>query len=172
MSAAGVASQLLEVLIAIAAAPLLAGWVTQCRAWLANRSGPGLLQPYRQLRKLFMKDAIVAHGASPLFRFVPYLQFAAMALATRWATAPLLLILCAATLVLAWPRRADLRWADACLGVALFAATVAGLLLYNAARFGDPLETGYGLWYAHQGRPMFQADGYLRHAAEARDRRP
>jgi 4-amino-4-deoxy-L-arabinose transferase-like glycosyltransferase len=81
---------------------------------------------------------------------------AAMALATRWATAPLLLILCAATLVLAWPRRADLRWADACLGVALFAATVAGLLLYNAARFGDPLETGYGLWYAHQGRPMFQ----------------
>lgn len=81
MSVPGVASQLLEVLIAIAAAPLLVGWVTQCRAWLANRSGPGLLQPYRQLRKLFMKDAVVAHGASPLFRFVPYLQFAAMALA-------------------------------------------------------------------------------------------
>ena len=81
MSALGVATQLVGILIAIAAAPLLMGWVTQCRAWLANRSGPGLLQPYRQLRKLFMKDAVVAHTASPLFRLVPYLQFAAMALA-------------------------------------------------------------------------------------------
>jgi formate hydrogenlyase subunit 4 len=72
---------LLEALLAIAAAPLLIGWVDQCRAWLQNRSGAGLLQPYRTLRKLFHKDSIVAFDASTLFRVSPYIQFGAMALA-------------------------------------------------------------------------------------------
>jgi formate hydrogenlyase subunit 4 len=36
-------SQLLETLLLVLAAPLLAGWVAQCRAWLGNRTGPGLL---------------------------------------------------------------------------------------------------------------------------------
>jgi formate hydrogenlyase subunit 4 len=81
VNALGIANQLVEIGVAIAVAPLLTGWVSQCRAWLSNRSGPGVLQPYRMLRKLLAKDAVVAHGASPLFRFVPYLQFAAMGLA-------------------------------------------------------------------------------------------
>jgi formate hydrogenlyase subunit 4 len=70
-----------EILLAVAAAPLLMGWVNQCRAWLQNRSGPGLLQPYRLLRKLFHKDAVIADKASSLFRLTPYVQFAAMCLA-------------------------------------------------------------------------------------------
>ena len=37
--------------------------------------------PYLMLRRLFAKDAIVAHGASPLFRVVPYVLFGAMAMA-------------------------------------------------------------------------------------------
>ena len=53
-------------------APLLLGWVNQCRAWLQNKSGPGVLRPYLMLRKLMAKDAVVAHGASPLFRTAPY----------------------------------------------------------------------------------------------------
>jgi len=81
VNATGLVSQLAEILVAVAAAPLLMGWVGQCRAWLSNRSGAGLLQPYRMLRKLFQKDAVIAHNASTLFRFVPYLQFATMALA-------------------------------------------------------------------------------------------
>jgi len=72
---------LLQALLVIAAAPLLLGWVDQCRAWLQNRSGAGVLQPYRTLRKLLHKDAVVAHNASPLFRASPYVQFGAMALA-------------------------------------------------------------------------------------------
>lgn len=72
---------LLQALLAIAIAPVLLGWVDQCRAWLQNRSGAGLLQPYRTLRKLLQKDAVVANGASPLFRASPYIQFGAMALA-------------------------------------------------------------------------------------------
>ena len=53
-------------------APLLQGWVNQCRAWLQNKRGAGILQPYRTLRKLFHKDAVLAHNASPLFRATPY----------------------------------------------------------------------------------------------------
>ena len=72
---------LVQALLAIGLAPMLVGWVDQCRAWLQNRSGAGLLQPYRTLRKLFHKDAVVAIGASPLFRVSPYMQLGAMALA-------------------------------------------------------------------------------------------
>jgi formate hydrogenlyase subunit 4 len=54
--------------------------VNQCRAWLQNRTAPGLLQPYRSIRKLFHKDAVIAESASPLFRIAPYVVFAAMVL--------------------------------------------------------------------------------------------
>ena len=72
---------LTQAVLAIAVAPLLVGWVDQCRAWLQNRRGAGVLQPYRTLRKLFHKDAVVADGASWLFRASPYVQLGAMALA-------------------------------------------------------------------------------------------
>jgi len=72
--------QLAQTLIVVVIAPLMLGWVTQCRAWLQNRSGPGVLQPYRVLAKLFQKDVVLAHGASPLFRFAPYVQFGCMVL--------------------------------------------------------------------------------------------
>jgi len=62
-------------------APLLLGWVNQCRAWLQNRSGAGLLQPYRLLFKLFHKDAVLANNASALFRSTPYILFSCMWLA-------------------------------------------------------------------------------------------
>jgi len=74
-------SQLLQSLLAILLAPLLLGWINQCRAWLQNRSAPSLLQPYRMLRKLLEKDAVIAHNASWLFRLTPYVVFASMVLA-------------------------------------------------------------------------------------------
>ena len=74
-------SQLLEILIALALAPLLSGWVNQWRAWLQNKSAPSLLLPYRKLHKLFNKDSVVADDASPLFRIAPYVVFACMLLA-------------------------------------------------------------------------------------------
>jgi formate hydrogenlyase subunit 4 len=81
MTGLGLLSQLLEIVIALVAAPLLLGWVNQCRAWLQNKSGPGLLQPYRLLHKLFNKESVVAEHASPLFRASPYIVFGCMALA-------------------------------------------------------------------------------------------
>ncbi|MBN8762284.1 MAG: formate hydrogenlyase [Thiobacillus sp. 63-78] len=81
MTSTGVLLQLAQTLLAILLAPILMGWVNQCRAWLQGRSAPPLTQPYRTLRKLFHKDAVIAHHASPLFRFAPYMIFACMALA-------------------------------------------------------------------------------------------
>jgi len=78
---AGIAAQFTELMLAVLLAPLLTGWVNQCRAWLQNRSAPGLLQPYRNLNKLFRKEVVLAHNASPLFRIAPYLIFGSLALA-------------------------------------------------------------------------------------------
>jgi formate hydrogenlyase subunit 4 len=78
MTAAGLLSQLLQVALALALAPLLVGWINQCRAWLQNRSAPSVLLPYRAIRKLFTKDAVVAENASPIFRITPYIVFGAM----------------------------------------------------------------------------------------------
>lgn len=77
----GIFLQITQTLAAILLAPLLMGWVNQCRAWLQGRRAPPITQPYRTLKKLFHKDAVIAHTASPLFRFTPYMVFACMALA-------------------------------------------------------------------------------------------
>jgi formate hydrogenlyase subunit 4 len=74
-------TQALELLAAIAVAPLFLGWINQCRAWLQNRRAPSLWLPYRGIRKLFHKNAVIARGASPLFRIAPYVVFGTMVLA-------------------------------------------------------------------------------------------
>jgi len=82
MTWSGAVSQLLAIIVALALAPLLSGWINQWRAWLQNKSAPGLLQPYRLLHKLFNKESVLAEHASPLFRAVPYIVFGCMALAS------------------------------------------------------------------------------------------
>ncbi len=81
MTLLGTLSQLLEIAVALALAPLLTGWVNQCRAWMQNRSAPGLLLQYRVLHKLFNKDSVVAEHASQLFRAAPYIVFGCVTLA-------------------------------------------------------------------------------------------
>ena len=75
------ASQALQLVAALAAAPLFADWIAMCRAWFQNRSAPSLWLPYRSIRKLFHKDAVIAENASPLFRLSPYVVFGTMVLA-------------------------------------------------------------------------------------------
>lgn len=81
MSRAALIAQVLEIAVALAAAPLFLGWVSQCRAWLSNRRAPPLLLPYRNIGKLFHKDAVIAENASPLFRIAPYIVFGTMVVA-------------------------------------------------------------------------------------------
>jgi formate hydrogenlyase subunit 4 len=82
MTLYGAFSQLLAIVLAVVLAPLLTGWVNQCRAWLQNRSAPPLLQPYYLLHKLFHKESVIADQASSLFRIAPYIVFGCMALAS------------------------------------------------------------------------------------------
>ena len=79
--ATGLGFQVLQSVFVVLAAPLVMGWVNQCRAWLQNRAAPSLLLPYYTLAKLFHKDAVIARDASPLFRVTPYILFGCMWLA-------------------------------------------------------------------------------------------
>jgi formate hydrogenlyase subunit 4 len=81
MRALDIITQVLELIAALAAAPLFVGWINKCRAWLQNRSAPSIWLPYRGIRKLFHKDAVIAEQASSLFRVAPYVVFGAMVVA-------------------------------------------------------------------------------------------
>jgi formate hydrogenlyase subunit 4 len=81
---------LLQALLYTALAPLLVGWIRKVKARLQNRRGAPVLQPYRDLRKLLLKEARVAHTASPLFRAAPYIVFVATWLAA--STVPLIAV--------------------------------------------------------------------------------
>ena len=81
MRLAELVTQALEIVAALTAAPIFLGWVNQCRAWLQNRRAPSIWLPYRNIRKLFHKDAVIAENASPLFRAAPYVVFGTMVVA-------------------------------------------------------------------------------------------
>jgi formate hydrogenlyase subunit 4 len=68
--------QLLQTVLVVALAPLLTGFVRVLKARLLGRRGPPLLQPYRDLRRLLLKDPVLAENASWFFRAAPYLVFA------------------------------------------------------------------------------------------------
>ncbi len=90
MTAVAWGAALLQALLYAALAPLLVGWIRKVKARLQNRRGAPVLQPYRDLRKLLVKEARVAHTASPLFRAAPYIVFVTTWLAA--STVPLVAV--------------------------------------------------------------------------------
>jgi len=56
-------------------APLLKGFVKLTKCRLQNRKGPSILQPYRDLYKLFRKEIKIASNASVLFKITPLIMF-------------------------------------------------------------------------------------------------
>ena len=66
---------LLQCLLVPALAPLVAGLIRKMKARMQNRVGASVLQPYRDLYKLFHKDEVISRDASWIFRFAPYLIF-------------------------------------------------------------------------------------------------
>jgi formate hydrogenlyase subunit 4 len=111
--------QFSQMLLVLLLAPLLTGFVRKVKARLLRRRGPPLLQPYRDLVRLARKEAVIADGASWLFRFVPYLVFAA-----TWVAAALIPTF-AAGLLFSWS--ADLIAIIALLGAARFFLALAGM---------------------------------------------
>jgi formate hydrogenlyase subunit 4 len=54
----------LQVLLIVACAPFVQGAMKRLRARLQHRPGPSVWQPYRDLRKLWSKDAVLPEGIS------------------------------------------------------------------------------------------------------------
>lgn len=71
---------LLQTLLFIASAPLVAGWLKRLKCRLQNRRAASLFQPYRDLRKLWRKQPVVAHPASWIFKATPYIVLASAVL--------------------------------------------------------------------------------------------
>ncbi|HEX9718469.1 MAG TPA: NADH-quinone oxidoreductase subunit H [Ramlibacter sp.] len=111
--------QLVQLLLVLAIAPLLTGYIRKVKAYLLRRRGPPVLQPYRDLLKLIRKEAVLAENASWIFRTAPYAIFAttliAAALVPTFATG------------LLFSPAADLIAIVALLGTARFALALAGL---------------------------------------------
>ena len=113
------AAQLGQMLLVLALAPALTGVTRKMKARLQRRIGPPIFQPYRDLRRLFGKDVVLADNSSWLFRVAPYLIFAA-----TWV---------AAALVPTFQTGLPFSWAGdliaivALLGAARFVQAVAAL---------------------------------------------
>lgn len=70
-----------QTFLLVALAPLFIGWIKWNKFLLQNRRPPSLLQPYRDLRRLFSKNMVWAKNASILFRIVPYVVLGATIMA-------------------------------------------------------------------------------------------
>lgn len=116
---AAILYQIVQMLLVLALAPLLTGWVRLVKARLLGRRGPSLLQPYRDLSRLLRKEVVLAHNASWLFRSVPYMMFTAI-----WLAAGLVPVF---TTQLALAPTADLIALIALLGSARFFLALAGM---------------------------------------------
>ena len=60
-----------ECVLLVVAAPAVVGYVRWLKARLQGRRGAGILQPYRDLRKTFAKEMVVADTASWIFHMAP-----------------------------------------------------------------------------------------------------
>ncbi|MEU9018601.1 respiratory chain complex I subunit 1 family protein [Actinomadura sp. NPDC048394] len=73
VTVAGTVGAAAQVLLVGVGAPLLVGLMRQVRARLEGRAGGGVLQPWRDLRKLLRKQPITPEGTGPVFRVAPLL---------------------------------------------------------------------------------------------------
>ena len=62
---------ILQVLVIVALAPLVQGTMKRLRANLQRRPGPSPLQPYRDMSKLWKKEALLPTGSSLITRVAP-----------------------------------------------------------------------------------------------------
>jgi formate hydrogenlyase subunit 4 len=118
------AVQGLQMLVVLAVAPLLTGFVRKAKARMLRRQGPPLIQPYRDLARLLRKEVVLADNASWLFRVTPYLVFAA-----TWVAAALVPTF-ASGLLFSWS--ADLIAIIALLASARFFLALAGMEIGTA----------------------------------------
>lgn len=69
----------IQLLLLLAISPLAGGVIKTLKARLQTRRGPGILQPYRDLYKLFRKGMVIPDSASWIFSAAPVVVFATAA---------------------------------------------------------------------------------------------
>lgn len=74
-------SEFLQLLLVLALAPLLNGWIKLLKARLQTRRGPGLWQPYFDLAKWLAKGSVESEHASWVFRLTPAIVLASVIVA-------------------------------------------------------------------------------------------
>ncbi|WP_199571888.1 respiratory chain complex I subunit 1 family protein [Streptomyces murinus] len=118
-NALGYAAVVGQVVAVVAGAPLLTGWMRLVRARLEGRAGAGVLQPWRDARKLLRKEPVTPVGTGPAFRVAP-----ALLVATTVVAAALVPLLSTATPV---SGHADLIVVVALFALGTLALALAGL---------------------------------------------
>jgi formate hydrogenlyase subunit 4 len=78
MSSSSAAAAVVEVTGGLVFAPLLVGLTQQAKAVLQGRRGPGPLQPYRELQRLWGKSGVDVEGTTFAYRLAPVLVAAAI----------------------------------------------------------------------------------------------
>ncbi len=68
---------LIQILVIVAAAPLLSGFIRKVKNNLRMRLGAPLLQPYRNMRKLMEKGEVIPYCSSWIFKATPWIVLAA-----------------------------------------------------------------------------------------------
>ena len=78
---AALLNAVVQLVLLLAVAPLVSGFIKTLKARLQTRRGPGVLQPYRDLHKLFRKGMVLPNTASWIFAAAPYVVLLTAALA-------------------------------------------------------------------------------------------
>lgn len=68
---------IIQILLVPVLSPLFVGIIKKIKAKFQNRRGASIFQPYSDIWKLLHKDEVISSDASWVFRFAPYIVFAA-----------------------------------------------------------------------------------------------
>jgi len=110
----------IQVLVVLIFSPLVIGVLHKLEEIIQSKQGPSIIQPYRDLLKLFNKDEIVSEESSWIFRVTPYVVFVTPVLVT-------LLIPVLTSYPLFWAFMADMVGAGFVLALGGFFATLAAV---------------------------------------------
>jgi len=113
-------AQLVAILTVLMMAPLLKGVIDNLKAKVQSRRGPSVLQPYYDLIKLFRKQRTITPNASPIFRWAPYVAFAA-------PIAFAILIPILTTFPLTWAFMADMVGSGFVIGIGGYIVNLAAM---------------------------------------------
>lgn len=127
----------LQWLLVLAVAPLMIGLIRKTKARLLRRQGPPIIQPWRDILRLFRKEVVIAEQASWFYCWAPYAIFS-----VTWVAASLIPTF-ATGLIFNWS--ADLIAISAFLATAKFLLALAGMDIGTSfGGIGSSRETFFG----------------------------